>query len=63
MSRNPAGAADEVVEPIVTEERIRRILRQALRSTSAGSMVPSSPEWQVRHVRPLPPKVSWSKRR
>ena len=27
---NPAGAAEEVVEAIVTEQRIRRVLRQAL---------------------------------
>ena len=54
----PGGTADEVVEPIVNEERIQRILRQALPRLLQKSIVPSSPGWQVRQVWLFPPKVS-----
>ena len=53
----------KIVEAVVKEERVGRVRPEGARQLLSTLIVPSLPEWQVRHVRPLPPKVSWSKRR
>ena len=51
-----------VVAAVVQEQRIVGFFWKRV-CASCGDTVPVSALWQVRHVRPLPPNVSCSKRR
>ena len=62
MGGDAGGAADEIVEAVMKEERVGGVVDKALPNfLKADRAVITG--WHVRHVRPLPPNVSWSKRR